>query len=140
MKFLLIILITLSIATISPSLWQPISARHVLLWLHCPAHLWSAFDSVADEHLPVMLNLTREESRFDPLAVGKQGELGLTQVHPYWHPEILDGDWRNPAYNVSVGYSIYLDYLNATETIFEALCRFNGDWSGEYAEKVMRRI
>ena len=138
MKLLLILLILLSIATISPSLWQPISARHVLLWQHCPAHLWSAFDSVADEHLPVILAICHVESRFKVNAK-RRNDYGLMQVNSYFHPAILK-DPLNPAFNVSVGYSIYLDYLSASETIFEALCRYNGDWSGEYAEKVMRRI
>ena len=99
-----------------------------------------AFMQIPLQDLPIMLSISETETRHNPLAIGKAGELGMCQIHPYWYPEILtDGNWQDPVFNVSIAYKIYKDNLKTFGSPYRALCAYNGDWSGGYANKVLEK-
>ncbi len=82
--------------------------------------------------------LIREESRFDPKAVGKKGELGLMQIMPGVGQEFWERTSRTPydpsrllipEHNIEVGCWYLREsfnmYRNSKETLICGLARYN---------------
>lgn len=73
------------------------------------------------------------ESRFNPIAIGKNGEIGIMQINPtYWVNTLKKNnlithksDLFLPKYNIRAGAYIYKTYLHSTKSEQKALLRYN---------------
>ncbi|MGF6723286.1 soluble lytic murein transglycosylase-like protein [Paraburkholderia sp. GAS41] len=86
----------------------------------------------------LLLGVIATESGFNRRAVSSAGALGLMQVLPSAHPQLVSGgkDLSDPAVNVTIGSSILRGYLDAAGgDLNSALSRYNGGGKG-YAQRV----
>jgi soluble lytic murein transglycosylase-like protein len=138
-RLTIIILLSLLISITATASFRYTVNRQSLFAHYHIEHLSGAFRQVDDVHLPLVLAICRVESRFDRFAVSRHGDMGIMQVNRYWFPVIMR-NWSNPEYNVRIGYSILLDCLSASNSVFGAVTMYNGDRSGGYAKKIMREL
>lgn len=83
--------------------------------------------------------LARVESRFDRYAVSKVGALGITQIMPEHHPEVIASlvdrfgycDLFNPEHSIAGGAMILRGYKNIHGSMDKALLRYNGSLQHE---------
>lgn len=84
------------------SAWQPPAVQpRVPVHTGCPAVILEVFGPTA----PAACAVAWCESRWDPNATGSQGERGLFQVHPAFHPDATYDPYGNAvaAYRISRG-------------------------------------
>lgn len=130
----LILLLLISTARVSVASFQIDRAR--LVSYYNIGSLTSSLRQIPDTDLPIVLAIIKTESNFDRFAQSRTGDLGLMQVNRYFHPEI-EQKWQSAEFNIGIGYKIWVSCLERSETIFSALCKYNGDKSGRYAKKVL---
>lgn len=83
------------------------------------------------------------ESRFNPIAQSDGGAMGLMQVIPHYHADLLDGgrgSVLDPATNIGLGARVLKDYIRRGGTEIAGLQLYNGaagDATTGYANKVL---
>lgn len=83
------------------------------------------------------------ESRFNPIAQSDGGAMGLMQVIPHYHADLLDGgrgSVLDPRTNIGLGARVLKDYIRRAGTEIAGLQLYNGaagDASTGYANKVL---
>jgi soluble lytic murein transglycosylase-like protein len=89
--------------------------------------------------------VTAIESRFNPVAEGSMGAMGLMQVIPRFHPEKLAGHGGeqallDPEINIQVGTRILREYLGRFRELEPALQKYAGAFdepTAQYTGKVL---
>ena len=110
--------------------------------------LKSQYDEFSKYELKnILIAIARVESRFDPHAISKAGAKGLMQVLPkIWTKKLkeegsLDDERDLFLIDISIksGHRIFVDYLDSSKTIEEALTKYvGGDKS--YAGDVLKTL
>ena len=91
----------------------------------------------------LMVSVAGVESSFQPTAKSHKGAVGLMQVMPKVHTTMLRKaglDLLHPEDNIHAGIRVYRDAAKRSETVVEALQRYNGnlkDKNARYARKVL---
>ncbi len=93
---------------------------------------------------PLLLAIAETESSFDPRARSRYGALGLMQVVPRFHPQVVRAAGGaallyDPAVSIEVGARVLAGYLARAGELAPALARYSGG-ARNYAAKVQGRM
>jgi len=85
---------------------------------------------VAEEDKDDIIAMAWQETRFLHRAIGSQGERGILQVHPLYHPEYDRDSLMTMPYGLKAGYEVYVIKFNRDQK------RYSG--SSAYPESIKR--
>lgn len=92
---------------------------------------------VFPEDPALLVALAGVESRMQPFAVGKRGEVGLVQIRPELYA-LEPASLIDPRVNLAAGARILRQCIRAGGDIRRGLARYNG--TGEAAERYAARV
>lgn len=91
----------------------------------------------------LIIAIINRESSFNPIAVSKANCIGLMQINPKAHKELLDKmglDYYSACYidnNIKLGCIIFSEYFKEKETLKDALKRYLGASSNKYYQDIL---
>lgn len=102
-----------------------------------------AWKVAEDQSLPplLLLAIIQQESGLDRTAHNAYGAIGLMQVVPRFHPDLVQSprELLSPHRNIAIGARILTQYIKASDgDVHAALKRYSGG-SATYAAQVLQR-
>ena len=96
-----------------------------------PSEVFTALESIPQEHRNVVLAICYVESRFTGDIISSTGDYGIMQINRRWHDNEFDFDkMLDIEYNIYCGYTIFSRCLTlANNDIYKALEYYNGSKS-----------